>query len=114
MGGFATIRNTSDQPVNITAISSPAFKSVEMHLSSHENGMMRMIPQKQLTIGPKSTLELKHGSYHLMLFNPVKPLKAGEIVDFTATLSNGETLTFKSQVMQNSGNAEQHHHHENH
>ena len=98
MAGFMTIKNDSDQSIDIVAISSPAFKSVEMHLSKEVNGIAKMLPQKKLTIPAKQQLVLKSGSYHLMLIKPVKRLTDGQSANLKFSLSNKKTLDIKIPV----------------
>lgn len=111
MAGFATIKNTGNTAAEIISIHSPAFKHIEIHLSKQVDGIARMLPQKSLVIAANSSIELKHGSYHLMLFNPVKPLKAGDRVEFTANLKNGHSVRFNSLVKIPDDMSEHHHHH---
>ncbi|MDH5765604.1 MAG: copper chaperone PCu(A)C, partial [Gammaproteobacteria bacterium] len=78
MAGFMEIENISTTAAEITAISSKDFGRIEMHLSREENGIARMLPQKKLVIPARGTLKLEHGSYHLMLFKPLRRLKDGD------------------------------------
>ena len=98
-----TLVNDSDQAIVITGVSNPDFGAVEMHLSKEVNGMARMFPQKQLTVPAKAQLELKHGSYHLMLFEPRKTIKAGDTSQFTFSYSDGSQQTFTVPVKKNTG-----------
>jgi len=103
LGAFMTLVNDSDQAIVITGVSNPDFGAVEMHLSKEVNGMARMFPQKQLTVPAKAQLALKHGSYHLMLFDPRKPIKAGDTSQFTFSYSDGSQQTFVIPVKKNTG-----------
>ncbi len=98
MAGFMKIHNPGKQDIDITAVTSDASKTVEMHLSKDIDGVARMLPQQTLRITAGSTLELKSGSYHLMLMNPLKRLKDGDTVNFSLTLSSGETQNFTARV----------------
>ena len=98
MAGFMTIKNSSEQSVDITAISSADFKSIEMHLSKEVDGIAKMLPQKKLTIAAKQKLVLKSGSYHLMLIKPVKRLTDGKNAQLKFSLSNGQTLNLNIPV----------------
>jgi len=114
MAGFGRFINQTNKDIEITGLSSPDFGRIEMHLSKEVDGMARMIPQKSLVVQPKASLELKHGSYHLMLFNPVKRLKAGDSAIINMTLANGQTQSFKAEVrstMDDMKHDHSHHHH---
>lgn len=92
LAGYMRIKNNSTKPVVLTTVSSPQFKKVEMHKTEMHEGMMKMIPQKQLRIPPKETLTLEPGSYHLMLINPRSVPQEGEQVDIELHFDNGQTL----------------------
>lgn len=98
LAGFAKFENPTSKPIEIVAFSSPSFSRIEMHQSMESNGMASMIPQKSLTVQANSELTLKHGSYHLMLFNPVKRLKAGDTITINAKLADGNTISFQAEV----------------
>lgn len=106
LAGFAQFVNPTSKPIEIVSLSSPDFNSIEMHLSKEVKGMARMIPQKSLTVQANDKLTLKHGSYHLMMFNPVKRFKAGDVVTINAELANGEKLSFNAVVRNTMGGQE--------
>lgn len=111
MAGFVHFQNPTAKTITIVSVESSLFERVEMHLSQHVDGMARMIPQPSLIVQANGELLLQPGSYHLMLFNPKKRLLAGDKIDFTATLNNGESLTFEAEVRKSSNDQSQHHHH---
>ena len=92
LAGFMEIQNTGNQNIIIQQVSSPSFKSVEMHLSTEANGIASMQQQKTLTVAANSKLTLKSGSYHLMLIKPQKKLHDGDKVLLRFKLSNEKTI----------------------
>ncbi len=90
--GFVTLKNTSDKPVALVAVSSPAFRMVEMHRSVVENGMARMREQASIAIPAGQTVALEPGGYHLMLMHARQPVKAGVSVPMTLQFDNGQRL----------------------
>lgn len=60
-----------------------AAEKVELHAHIHENGVMKMRAVEKMDIVPGEKLELKPGSYHVMLFNLKKPFVKGEEVPVT-------------------------------
>ena len=88
LAGYMNIHNPSKQAIEVTFVSSPAFDTVEMHLSKEVNGIAKMLPQKSLIIAPNSTLALRPGSYHLMLIEPTRGLRHGDKVLIKFSLSN--------------------------
>jgi copper(I)-binding protein len=93
MAAYMTVYNRSKSPVWITHVSSPAFGAAEMHRTVVRNGMGRMIRQRWFRIPARGTLVLKPRSYHIMLFRPVKALKAGDKVPIKLTLGSGKSFT---------------------
>ena len=113
--GFASFHNSTDKAIEITAISSPDYQRIEMHLSKHVDGMARMIPQKSLLVQANQMLTLKHGSYHLMMFKPSRKLKTGDTVKLTLHFSDGTQQNTSATVKKPSqAGAHQHQHHHHH
>lgn len=98
LAGFMKVQNTSGETVYIADIKSRDFGAIEMHLSKEVDGIARMFPQSSLVIEPDSTLELKPGSYHLMLFRPQRVLRDGDSCVLTFTLGNGHTFDYTFRV----------------
>lgn len=78
MGGYVTIRNTSDHEIVLQGVSSPGFKEVQMHVTTHEGGKTGMRQVKQFKIPAGQVLSLKPGGAHLMLMQPKQRFKAGD------------------------------------
>lgn len=103
MAGFMQIANNSEQDIDIIAVSSPQFESVEMHLSKDVDGVARMLPQRKLSIKAGEQLILKPGSYHLMLIKPVKTLNYGDTVELNFSLSTEQNQTLQVPVSKGRG-----------
>jgi hypothetical protein len=88
-GAFMTFRNAGADNVEITGVSSPDYGRVEMHLSVVEDGVAKMLPQEKLVVPASGELMLKHGSWHLMLFEPKHAIKAGDQVQLQLQTSAG-------------------------
>jgi copper(I)-binding protein len=98
MGAFMTIENSDAQVVKVVKASAPNFDRVELHESIEENGMHKMIAQPFLTVPAKGSLELKPGSYHIMLIGVQQPSKAGDVIPIELTLDNGEKIMVNTSV----------------
>ncbi len=85
-GGYMKITNTGTTPDRLTGGSVEAAKRFEIHEMSMEGGVMKMreLP-KGLEIAPGATVELKPGSYHVMMMNLSKQFVQGEKVKGTLT-----------------------------
>jgi len=78
-GGYLKITNTGTTPDRLLGGSTDIAKGLEVHEMSMDGGVMKMRQLKDgLTIAPGATVELKPGSYHIMLVNLTRPLAKGE------------------------------------
>jgi hypothetical protein len=86
---YFTIRNNSEKTLVITGASSEAIANISIHLSAIVDDVAKMIPQDSVTIEAESSLEFKHGSYHLMLMGLTAPLAPGSMLAFEIDTSAG-------------------------
>ena len=98
MAGYLSATNNGDQEIAILSATSPAFGAIELHKTEVIDGTARMIEQKKLPIPPHGSLEMKPGSYHMMLMMPAHPLKAGEHVMMTLKLDDGSSRQVDYEV----------------
>ena len=98
MVAYMTISNSSDEDLEIIHASSETYSSIEFHETVHEDDMARMIRHDSLQIDAHSSIELKRGGPHLMLFNPVRRLRAGDEVEIELTLYNRQTISISVPV----------------
>jgi periplasmic copper chaperone A len=92
---YLTIENTGSAADALIGASSPAATTVEVHETvamgspapgaSADGGMMGMQPVKRLEIPAGGTVELKPGSYHIMLIGLKQDLKVGDSIEITLT-----------------------------
>ncbi|MDR9828243.1 copper chaperone PCu(A)C [Vibrio sp. FNV 38] len=95
---FATLSNSSDEPVVIVSAQTARAGKVELHTVETEGDIMKMRQVKNFSIPSKETLHLKPGADHIMLFNLDKPLVEGQIVNVEITLRNGPIVVFPAPV----------------
>lgn len=88
MVAYMTLSNPGDELIEIIAAESDNYSSIEFHETVHEDGLAKMMRHDSLKILPKKSLQLKRGGQHLMLFNPTKRLKAGDIVTIQLMMKN--------------------------
>ena len=85
-GGYMKITNNGTAPDRLTGGTTDAAKRFEVHQMSMDGGVMKM---RELTNGleipPGATVELKPGSYHIMMLNLAKPFVKGERVKASLT-----------------------------
>ena len=98
----AYLKITSATTSFLVGGSSPAAKTVELHEMSMDNNVMKMRPVARLELPAGKTVELKPGSYHLMLIDVARPLVAGASVPITLKVEDQHgklhTVGFKAQV----------------
>lgn len=93
---FGMLMNGSDHEVNIVSATSSASEMMELHETVEtEAGTMVMQPKEGGFVIPAGgMIELAPGGNHLMLMGVTTPIKAGDDVSFTLTLSDGSTFEF--------------------
>ncbi len=102
MVAYMTLENNGTQDITLIKAESSLYSSIEFHETRHEDGMARMIRHNDLIIPANNHITLKRGGKHLMMFNPIKHLKAGDTVTIKLTMSNDvsqivEVIVKKSQ-----------------
>jgi hypothetical protein len=95
-GAFMTL--TSEKPVSLVSVSSPAAKIVELHEMSMENNVMSMRAISKLDIVPGKATELKPRGYHVMLIDLAKPLSKGDTVPLTLEFKGSDGKIVKQEV----------------
>ena len=102
---YATITNAGSAADALIGASSPAAATVELHETvvmgspdASGGGMMGMQPVARVEIPAGGSLQLKPGSYHVMLIGLVKDLKAGDTIDLTLKFERAGAISVKAQV----------------
>ena len=104
-GGYLKITNTGTTPDRLTGGSIEVAKRFEVHEMSLEGGVMKMRELKDgLTIAPGATVELKPGSYHIMMMNLSRPLTKGEKVKGSLTFEKAGKVDIEFSVEAIGGN----------
>lgn len=110
LAGYMTIKNTSQQKIELINVISKLFSRIEIHLTQMENGMAKMQKQDSLVIPANSEINLAPGSYHLMLIDSKRILVAGDLVPIELMLSNGNAILVNAEVRR-LDMQQQHNHH---
>tara|TARA_B100001996_G_scaffold128593_1_gene97627 strand:- start:5769 stop:6221 length:453 start_codon:yes stop_codon:yes gene_type:complete len=79
--GYLKFKNVSSNEIMIKKMKSNAFDQIEIHSSFIEDGISTMRKMDSLRIPENSEVTLDPGSYHLMLMNPIKEIKEGNLVE---------------------------------
>ncbi len=95
---FMKITNNSDKTISLLSANSNIAKNVELHehtmSNGMSNGMMKMQQVKEIKIPANSTVELKPGGLHVMLFGLIKKIKPNDTVDYI-TLNFSDKTSLK-------------------
>ena len=88
--------------VTLVGVASPAANVVELHEMVMDNNVMKMRALPSLDVKPGQTVELKPGSYHVMLIDLKKPLTKGDVVPITLKVEGRdkkiENVDLKAEV----------------
>jgi len=95
---YVTLKNNNENDIKVISATSSDFKRIEFHTTTLENGLMRMQQQAAIHITAKNEVKLEPEGMHMMLFNPNKPLRAGEKINIDFTFSDGRSITFPFTV----------------
>jgi len=98
MGGYATLRNGGPASLTISGARSDAFERVELHEMSMQGGVMRMRPLAGIVLQPRGEAKLAPGGTHLMLMQPQRALKVGDVVDVELLDASGAAHAAKFTV----------------
>lgn len=105
---FGTLSNTSDQPINLVAATSPASATVEIHeVVPDAAGEKTMRPKAGgIVIPAHGSATLEPGGDHLMFMGLKAPLRTGADTPITLTFSDGSSTTVTAQVRDFAGGKE--------
>lgn len=98
LAGYVTIKNLGNTDTELLKVSSPFFKTVEIHETQIISNIARMIEQDGLDIEKHSTVKFAPGGLHLMLIGAKKSLKQGDSVKFEFTFEKSVKKTITAKV----------------
>lgn len=101
---FGTVSNSGSETVNITGGSAPGVGMVQVHefVSDGNTETMQEV-SGGLPVPAGGSVELKPGSYHVMLMDVTQQWAVGDEVTVTLDLSNGETVEVAAPVRAREG-----------
>ncbi len=99
LGAFMTLHNGAHRELSLVAVESRLeVEAAELHRTIMADGMMKMVPQQQMVVPAQGSLELKPGSWHIMLIGPHQVPQAGDQVDLVLHFSDGSQTEVKAEV----------------
>ena len=97
-GGYVTIVNQGTSPDALVGASADVARRVELHETRNMSGMMMMEPVAKVEVAPGTRVELRPGSYHLMLIGLTRALTPGQTVTLTLRFERAGALTTRATV----------------
>jgi hypothetical protein len=98
LAAFMDLENAGSSPRRLVAVEAPGFDRIELHQSTGEDGMHRMVKQEAIEIPAGGRTELAPGGYHVMLIGVEEPLRAGDTVSMRLIFANDEIRTIEVPV----------------
>ncbi len=111
MAGYVTIHVRAGTSTALTSAGSTDFARVELHEMTMTDGVMRMRPLERVELPAGKTVALAPGGLHLMLFEPKRPLRAGDRVTLEFVLEDRTRHSVEFEVRkptEASGSGHQH------
>ena len=111
-GGYMKITNTGTTPDRLTGGATEAAKKFEVHEMKMEGAVMKMreLPNG-VEIPPGATVELKPGSYHIMMTTLAKPFAKGDRVKASLTFEKAGKVDIEFAVDAAGGSGAKEHKH---
>lgn len=97
-GAFMTLMNHGKIAVKLIKAESSIADRVELHNHFKVDGMMKMRQVKGININANGSVELKPGSFHIMLIGLKKPLKEGQVVTFKLSFDDKSSIDVEAPV----------------
>jgi len=88
----------SNEDLILTSITSPNIKTIEMHNTFLEKGIMKMRMVHKIKIDRGKTFEFKSGGSHLMLMDFKGSLKTGQEVKMILHFKDKKNQSFKKSI----------------
>ena len=95
---YMEIANNTRNPDRIVGVLTDVARSAELHVSRVESGIMFMEPQDDIVLPPNGILELKPGSYHVMLVGLNRNLNPGDTFTLIVRFRGAPDMTATVEV----------------
>ncbi|CAG4905854.1 hypothetical protein LMG31841_03496 [Paraburkholderia saeva] len=91
-GGYVTLMNASDKPIDLVDVSSDDYGSAMLHQTISNGSTQKMVMADKLTVPAHGQAKIAPGGYHVMLEEPKHKIAPGDTVHLKLKFSDGETL----------------------
>jgi copper(I)-binding protein len=90
--------NNDEVDHKVSNVSGTISDDFELHEMNMDNGKMTMRKLESILVKKKTTMSLKSGGFHVMIFNLKRPLKINEKVEINFLLENKAKIQIKAIV----------------
>ncbi|MGN6086105.1 copper chaperone PCu(A)C [Trinickia sp.] len=97
-GGYFSVMNMSNKPVNLVGVETPAFGMAMLHETQSNGSTSAMVMVDKAPVPANGKLEFAPGGYHLMLEKPKHALKVGTTIPMTFEFDDGEKIASQCKV----------------
>lgn len=109
---YFTATNHSAEACVLTSVTTAQARRTELHRTTEEDGMARMRLQEAIDIPAQAQAKLAPGGDHVMLFDLVKRLESGDVVDAELDFGVCGKVGIEAEVRAPAGaHGASHHHH---
>jgi copper(I)-binding protein len=95
-GAFVTLQSSEES--RLVAVTTPAARSAEIHASEQKQGVMHMHALDAIALPAGQRVELKPGSFHIMLVGLTRALSPGDTVPLTFTFEDRQGKRTRIEV----------------
>jgi copper(I)-binding protein len=95
---YVTIRNHGSEPDALVSVTTNIATAVGLHETIEKDGKMAMQPRPKFDVPAGGKLEMKPGSYHIMLLGLKQALRSGDVVNVTLTFQNAGEMSVEVPV----------------
>jgi copper(I)-binding protein len=82
----------------LLSVTSDIAQTIELHESMESGGMMQMAPVPNIPVPANGKVELKPGSFHMMLIGLTRPVKTGDKVQLTLNFEKAGKIPVTAEV----------------
>jgi periplasmic copper chaperone A len=95
---YVTISNHGSEPDALVSATTKIATAVELHETIEKDGKRAMQPRPKFDVPAGGKLEMKPGSYHIMLLGLKQALRPGDVVNVTLTFQNAGEMSVEVPV----------------
>ncbi len=96
--GYITLKNSSDQSLDVTKIKSPDYKNISIYQTVTDSESSKMVKIDKFTIPANGEFALVPGKYHLMFEKPTHLITPGDNARVIFFLSDGKVFKIRMPV----------------